>query len=92
MWIGGDRRSGFPAFEQQASEVLAVLIATDQFANVCATGPEPPTRDLFVDKRLEGRGQGDVHGAHVASVAVLTKNGKAGSWENRPELGTGERP
>ena len=86
--IGSNGRSRFSTCEQQASEVLAVLIATDQLANVRTTGPESPVRHLCVDKRLEGRGKRDVHRAHMVRVAMVDKNWQTmtrgrivGTWE-----------
>lgn len=70
--------------------MLAVLIATDQFANVGTAGPESPVGHLRVDKRLEGRGKRDVHRAHRVRVALLTKIGKQGLVGDRRDLGTGK--
>ena len=90
--IGGDRGSGLSTFEHQVSQVLPVAIVTDEFADVCATSCESPIGDLFVDELLERGRKGDAHRAHVARVAVCRMTGSSTSWENRPELESGEKP
>ena len=54
--------------KDQSSELLPVLILTDQVSDVFATGLEAALYDLLIDKRLEGIGQGDVHVAHAVRL------------------------
>ena len=53
--VGGDRRCGFPTFEQQAFELLPVPVVADELGNVGARGLESPLGGLFFDEGPEGR-------------------------------------
>jgi hypothetical protein len=62
--------------EQQPSQVRPILIPANQFAHVFTAGAVTALLDLFVDERLQGFGQRDIHGAHGGKLGSLAKFGK----------------
>jgi hypothetical protein len=70
--LGRRRR---PTREQQPSQVRPILIPANQFAHVFTAGAITALLDLFVDERLQGFGQRDIHGAHGNKLDSLAKFG-----------------
>ena len=62
--IGNFPGGRFCALKQHVSQVLAILIFADEFADVLAAGCIPAAADLFVNKGFESDRQGNVHAAH----------------------------
>jgi len=56
--------------------VQSIFIFANQFPQVFAAGAIQALTNLRVHKRLEGIGQGNVHGAHAHSLDVMAKFGK----------------
>jgi len=71
--LGRRRR---PTREEEPSQVCPILIPANQFPHVFTAGAIAALLDLFVDERLQGFGQRDIHGAHGDKLDSLAKFGK----------------
>lgn len=50
--------------QQQATQMLPILILANQLTHIFTAGAVAALADLIIDKGLESVRQGDVHGAH----------------------------
>jgi hypothetical protein len=71
---GSRSRFGGGAGEQQVAQVLAVLVAADQVADVFTGRAVAALGDLVLHERAKGLGQGDVHGRHVLNLPMALAN------------------
>ena len=58
--------------------MLSIPISADELAHIFAAGAEASSGNLLIDIGLECVGQGNIHRAHVPTVAPMAKIGKAG--------------
>jgi hypothetical protein len=64
------------AGQQQGTQILSILVFANQLAYILAARAVSAFDDLLVNKGFERFWQGNVHGRHGGSPAILPKFGK----------------
>lgn len=64
------------AIQQKPPQMLAILVPSDQFTDILATGTKAARRHLLVNKGTQCVWKRDIHSTHVANLARLAKFGK----------------